>query len=112
MTRFKDFGKGDTNPNAEPVSFKIYDEEFYCVKELQGRVLLELIADSGSESSSQQATVITKFFSKVLLPESWERFSDLLDDQNKIVSVDTLGEITTWLVEEYSNRPEVRSQDS
>ena len=105
MTRFKDFGNGDIDPNAEPISFKLHGEEFHCVKQIQGKVMLELISGSSSDDPTKNADSVNLFFSKVLLKDSYERFVALQDDQEKIISVDTLAEITSWLVEEYSNRP-------
>ena len=108
MARFKDFG-GSVDSNAEPVKFKLFNEEFICVKQLQGKVLLDLVAESGSEDPSKTAAVMTKFFKTVLLDESYERFDALLNDKEKIVPVETLAEITSWLIEEYSDRPTERS---
>jgi hypothetical protein len=103
--RFKDFGNGNA-VDAKPLSFKLHDEEFHCVPSLQGKILLNLVVDSSSEDTTAAAQVITSFFEHVLLDESNVRFQALLVDKNKIVSVETLGEITGWLVEEYTNRPE------
>jgi hypothetical protein len=108
MARFKDFG-GAVDATAEPVKFKLFNEEFICVKQLQGKVLLELVADSGSDDAAKTAAVMTKFFKTVLLDESYERFDALLNDKEKIVPVETLAEITSWLIEEYSDRPTERS---
>lgn len=114
MSRFKDFGS-KKNENLEPISFKLWDEEFICVPELQGKVLLDMVAnvsaDEGSDPS-KQAKSITEFFSVILVDESEKRFNVLLTDKEKIVSVDTLGEIVGWLVEQYTNRPTERPQDS
>jgi hypothetical protein len=104
-TRFKDFGSGNA-VDAKPLSFKIHDEEFHCVPNLQGKLLLDLVVDSASDDPASSAQVITTFFKNVLLDESNVRFQALLVDKNKFVSVETLGEITGWLVEEYTNRPE------
>ena len=41
----------------------------------------------------------------VLIEESYSRFDSLLTDPDKIVSVDTLGQISAWLVEVYTARP-------
>ena len=49
--------------------------------------------------------IVTKFFEFVLKPESLKRFNALVSDPERIVSVETLAEITAWLVEEYTNRP-------
>jgi hypothetical protein len=114
MSRFKDFGS-KVDENLEPISFKIWDEEFHCVKQLQGKVLLDMVAsvsDGDNADSASQARAITDFFATVLLAESETKFNTLLLDKEKIVSVDTLGEIVGWLVEQYTNRPTERPQDS
>jgi len=108
MTRFKDFGTGNVDPNAEPVSFKLHGEEFHCVKQLQGKVILELISASNSEDVTRNADAVELFLSRVLLKESYDRFVALQENPEKIVSVETLSEITAWLIEEYSNRPSDR----
>jgi hypothetical protein len=103
-TRFKDFG-GSKNENKEPVKFKLYNEEFSCKPAVQGKVLLELVSKTSDDNPSEMAKIITEFFSKVLLPDSLEKFNTLLEDEEKIVSVETLGEISSWLMEQYSDRP-------
>lgn len=113
MARFKDFGSGsNSGVDAEPITFKLYDEEFHCVPQVQGKLLLELVADSSGDDAVKSAAVIDKFFSYVLEDESYERFDALLRDKHKIVSVDSLAEITGWLVEEYTNRPESQPEAS
>jgi hypothetical protein len=102
--KYRDFG-GFLESSKEPISFKLYDEEFHCKGALQGKVLLDMVAISNSEDPAQNAALIDSFFGKVVLPESYERFQKLLQDEEKIVTIDTLGEITSWLVEQYSSRP-------
>lgn len=102
-TRFKDFG-APTN-NDEPLSFALFGETFNCRPSLQGKFLLDLIAESNSDDPAASALVVQKFFDTVLVDESRERFNALADDPDRIVSVETLSEITAWLVEQYSARP-------
>lgn len=102
--RFKDFGAGK-EVTSEPVTFKLHDEEFECYPAMQGKVLLDLVANSNEDDGAAIARTIDKFFAVTLLPESYIRFTALLEDPLRIVSVDTLGEITGWLVEEYAGRP-------
>jgi hypothetical protein len=111
--RFKDFGAGGDGVNKDPLSFKLYDEEFHCRPAIQGKVLLDMVsgAEEG-ELGSGAAKVINDFFSTVLLDESYERFDTLLQDPEKIVTVETLGEITAWLVEEYTGRPTQQPEPS
>jgi hypothetical protein len=110
-TRFRDFGAG-TASDAQPLSFKLHGEEFECIKEVQGKILLTLVADSSSEDPAKAASVIDKFFSAVLTDESYARFDTLLKSKEKIVAVDTLAEITGWLVQEYTDRPTERPEVS
>jgi hypothetical protein len=104
MAKFKDFGSPDTG-NKEPISFKIFDEEFTCVTSLPGKILLDLVSKSGSDATSDQAQMITDFFSSVLVTESLDRFNKLIVDKDRVVTTETLAEITGWLVEQYGDRP-------
>jgi hypothetical protein len=106
MTKFRDFGSGKSTGEKEPVTFKIHGEEFSCREELQGKTLLDLVARSSSEDASEAAKTISNFFENVLLEESYKRFNTLLTHPDKIVSVETLAEISGWLVEVYAGRPE------
>ena len=106
MTRFKDFGGSDTDANTEPLEFKLYNETFYAVPEIQGAVLLDFIKKSGSEDVAVSATVLIGIIKDVLLDESLVRFEALINSKDRIVKVDKLGEIAGWLIEEYSGVPE------
>jgi hypothetical protein len=41
-----------------------------------------------------------------LTAESLVRFDKLIVDKERVVTTETLGEITGWLVEQYGDRPE------
>ena len=110
-TRFKDFGSGDSK-QKEPLAFKLHEEEFTCLPQLQGKVLLDLIAKSGSDDPAASSEIMNKFFSNALTDESYERFEALLNSKDKIVHVDTLSEIVTWLIGEYGGRPNLQPEDS
>lgn len=105
MAKFKDFGSGISTGEKEPVKFMLHGEEFNCRTELQGKVLLDLVARSSGEDPADAAKIVDEFFKNVLLDESYKRFDALLTDPDRIVSVDTLGQISAWLVEVYSSRP-------
>lgn len=110
MTRFKDFGSG-LSQEVEPLSFKLHDEEFHCVPQMQGQVLLELVSNADSEDPVKSAMLMGDFFKNVLKDESYERFDALLRDKERIVSVDTIAEIISWLMESYTNRPNQQPED-
>jgi len=108
--RFKDFG--GTTQEYSPLSFKIHGEEFQCRPAIQGKVLLNIVAGADESDGAAVARTINEFFEKTLLPDSLDKFNALLNDPDKIVTVDTLGEITAWLVEEYSSRPTQQPEPS
>lgn len=110
--RFRDFGSGSAI--TEPISFKLHNEEFHCRPSLQGKVLLEMAASAQAtgDDTSAAATMIDSFFAKALLPESLDRFNALLTDPERIVTVETLGEIAGWLTEQYSGRPQQGPEQS
>lgn len=105
MARFKDFGSPFDMEAAEKLTFKLYGEEFVCYPQMQGKTLLQFVEITASEDEAASAAAILKFFSKVLVPESFERFEKLADDPNKIISVETLVEIVGWITEQYADRP-------
>lgn len=106
MARFKDFGAGDQDKPAEPLSFKLHGEDFACKPKMQGKVLLELVAASSAQDNpGEAAAIINKFFKLVLVAESYERFEALLESDDRIVEVEKLSDIVAWLVEQYSDRP-------
>jgi hypothetical protein len=110
--KFKDFGSGTPNNSDEPIVFRLFDEEFQCYTQLPGKVLLDFIVESSSDDPVASAGLINKFFRAVLKAESYERFEKLAEDPERVVSVEMLGEITTWLMESYTNRPEQQPEAS
>jgi len=108
--RFRDFGSGTAI--TEPLTFKLYEQEFQCKPALQGKVLLEMAVAGAQDDGAESAKLVETFFAKALLPESLERFNTLLGDSEKIVTVDMLGEIAGWLTEQYSGRPQLGPEQS
>lgn len=113
MARFKDFGKGKTDiEQLEPLSFKLYDEEFLCLPAVQAQFLIDLVSSvDGDEDGGDSLRYITTFFGSVLLDESNERFQALLRDKNRIVTMESLTEIVSWLMSEYTGRPNQQPED-
>lgn len=106
MTKFKDFGTGPDLSNVEPITFALHGETFECKKAVPGKLLLSLVAKSKSEDPAEAAETVGDFFSKVLVLDSYKRFDALLEDPERIVTVEQLGEITGWIVEQFGDRPE------
>lgn len=112
MSRFKDFGAGKNEGNSSPLSFKLHDEEFHCVPQVQGRTLLSLVSLANVDDAVKSAEAVNKFFEVVLLDESLERFNLIAESKDKIITVETLADIVSWLMEEYSGRPEAQPEVS
>ena len=108
--KFKDFGSG--TEDKEPISFKLHGEEFKCHPAIQGRTLMKVAMNADSGDVAMAASVVDDFFAIALLPESHKRFTAILESEDKIVTVETLGEISGWLMEQYSSRPETGSEPS
>lgn len=103
--RFKDFGAEEPQEEEAP-SFSLYGETFTGLPDIQGATLLNIVKDSQDPDPAVSASIILSFFERVLTDESYTRFKALIESKDKIVRVEKLGEITGWLIEEYTNRPE------
>lgn len=112
MARFKDFGTGKDQAQRELITFKLHEEEFFCVANIQGKVLLDITAKSSADDAATSAQVMSDFFDYVLTEESSKRFDVLVHDKEKFVHVETLGEIVGWLMGQYSDRPEEQPEAS
>jgi hypothetical protein len=101
---------------AEPLTFDLGGEEFNCYPEVQGKTILDVmrVASEGDEDTrgALMAVSVLDFFRKVMPPEEYERFDKLMEDPKRIVKMDVLSEIMSWLIEEYTDRPTQPSSDS
>jgi hypothetical protein len=113
--RHKSFKTVDID-ESEPLSFDLGGEEFLCYAEVQGKTILDImrIAAEGDEDTRGvlMAVSVLDFFKKVMPPAEYERFEKLMEDPKRIVPMDVLSEIMSWLIEEYTDRPTKPSSDS
>jgi hypothetical protein len=105
VTRSKDFGKGAKQSDFEPLSFTLAGKTFKCNPAMQGKFLLDMAASTDASNPASGATAVNKFFERALKPGEFEKFDALLNDPDIIITSETLGEILSWLVEEYAERP-------
>jgi hypothetical protein len=103
--RHKDFGAVATTADYEPLSFTLDGEEYWCKPAINGAVLLRFVREADSDSGGQSAGALLGLFEKVLLPEDNEKFAKVIDDPEKIIDINILGEIAAWVVEQYTQRP-------
>lgn len=90
--------------NLAPLTFDLEGQTFEAHKAIPGAVLLDLVAHAGDEGG-ESAGAIVSFFEQALVPESHERFDALIKDPEAQIPLETLVEILTWLIEEYTSRP-------
>ena len=113
--RHKSFKTIDID-ESEPLTFDLGGEEFTCYPEIQGKTILDImrVAAEGDEDTRGvlMAISVLDFFEKVMDASEYERFNKLMEDPKRIVPMDVLSEIMSWLIEEYTDRPTKPSSDS
>lgn len=108
-TRFRDFGSGKP-VEQEPLTFRLLDEDFEALPALPGKAIIDLVRRARKADEVDSLEQILDFFKLALKDESYERFSVLIEDRERVVSVDTLASIVEWLMETYGERPEEPSE--
>jgi hypothetical protein len=74
------------------------------VPEMQGVALTDMVA-ALKENQMFVASQIVEFIGQCLIEEDVPRFRKLTHSKDVVIQLDLLGNIMTWLVEEYANRP-------
>lgn len=111
-SRSKNFDENDDKaPAKEPITFKLKGEEFTAIPEIQGTVLMDLVKRSTAEDPTESFDMMMELFDNALEDESLERFKALVKDKHRIVSLEKLTEVVSFLIEEYANRPEEPRED-
>ena len=103
--RFRDFGTTQTLDEFPPLGFKLNEEEFSCKQAMSGAALLDFVRRADSDSGGMAAEAIIQFLNMSLEEDDAARFDAMIKDPDRIVEVETLGEIAGWLVEQYTTRP-------
>jgi hypothetical protein len=90
---------------VEPISFEVAGVEIEALGEVPGAVLLDFIAKSGGDSSSDTAGAILDYLNDSLDEENRAKFNKTIRDPKKKIKIEHLSEIVAYLVEERSSRP-------
>lgn len=112
MARFKKFSGGVDIDSFEPLSFNLNEHEFTAKPAIPGAVLLEFVRDADSDSGADSAKALYNFLEKALDEKEYARLQGVLHDPKIIINIEIIGEIVSWLVEEYSARPTQQPEDS
>ena len=105
--RFKDFGSEQIQDTSiyEPVTFRLDGETFLCHSVLPGAAMLEFVSDADSGEGGLVSESILRFFQAAMAEDENTRFRAFIKRPDRITPIDLLAEISTWLVEVYSDRP-------
>lgn len=112
MSRFKKFSGGTSIEEFEPLGFELNNQQFECYAAVQGAVLLDFIRDADGDSGGDAAKALYNFFGNVMDAENYQRFMNVLNDKSTIIDLEFIGEIASWLVEQYSARPTKQPESS
>ena len=104
MPRFKDFGSPIVSSD-EPITFQLYGKTFRCQPAMQGRQLIEFIAQSSVEDPSSSARAVLQFFDNAIVEADHDQFNEMTHSSETVVPMETLTEVMDWLVEQYTGRP-------
>lgn len=88
----------------EAPTFSVAGREFKCLAEPPAGVLTDLIISADGSVSAAMSGIIG-FLEGCLSDADAEAFRLLIHDKDTIIPLETLNEITEWLVEEYTSRP-------
>lgn len=110
--RRKSFKGGKSIDEFEPVEFDLNDKTFYCKPAMQGAVLLDFVSKADSDQGGQAAGALYGFFKDAMEEAEYARFREYLNDPKIIFDMSEIGDIASWLVEEYTARPTEGSEHS
>jgi len=94
---------------VEPIEFDVAGETVEALGEVPGAVLLDFIANSGSDSSSDTASAINTYLKDSFDEENGKKFQKIIRDPKNKVKIEHLSEIVAHLVEERASRPTAAS---
>lgn len=112
MARRKTFSGGTDISDFEPLEFELNGDTFNCLPAIQGSVLLEFVRDAGDDDGASSAKALYNFLNSAMEQEEYDRLQKVLHDPKVIIDIELIGEIVSWLVEEYSSRPTTRPEAS
>lgn len=112
MARFKKFTGGKRISDYEPLEFELNGNVFKCRPAIQGTVMLEFIKKTSSENGGDAATALYDFLQSSMPEEEYVRLDKLLKNPEVIIEIETIGEVVTWLIEQYSKRPTQQPEPS
>lgn len=103
----------DAPEGAVPRVFTLErSESFTAIAVAPGGALLAFTELAEPETGARPARAIVQFLEDVLVDDDVARFTDLIHRKTSQVDIETLGEVVSWLMEEYGQRPTAPSNGS
>lgn len=110
--RHKDFGPALRVAEMEPLSFELCDHTFHCFPAMTSRKLLNYARKADGADGSSAGETVYGFMEAAILPDQREEWNALLDDDEYVIDISLISDVVSWLVEQYSGRPTLRSSPS
>ena len=119
-TRFRRFDVAVGPERPEPsfeVAYRVRTtgepetQVFRCLPDMPGGALADLVIAS-SQALGVRVESAVGLIRDALVPEDEARWDDLIRSKDRIVTADTIADISEWLVEEYLGAPFVSPSDS
>jgi hypothetical protein len=101
--KIKSFTSAEKTPTVEPIPFELEGETFEAYGQVPGAVLLDFIKASTQEDSSGTAGAIQDYLKSSMDAENFKRFNKLVRDPEKIIQLQVLADIVSYLIEERSD---------
>lgn len=112
MARHKKFSGGTKITDFEPLGFELNGEEFTCHAAIPGAVMIDFIRRADSDSMGNSAEALFSFLKSSMDESEYERFNKLINDPEVIIDISLIGEIVSYLIEEYGERPTKGQENS
>jgi hypothetical protein len=103
--KIKSFTSTTPKEAVEPIPFELEGETFEAYGQVPGAVLLDFIAASTQEDSTGTAAAILGYLKSSMPKDTFKRFDKLTRDPEKVIELQVLADIVSYLIEERSSRP-------
>lgn len=104
----------DFTKKRKRLTFTIDGDTFEAASVLPGDVFAEFVtiynSTGDTETYQQQHDLLKRALELALLPDSWKRFAERLQDKAQPIDDDQVSDVVLWLLEEYGMRPTQPSQ--
>lgn len=106
--RFKNFGVPVRIAEMVPLEFELCGHTFHCRPAIQSKKMISFVRKTDSDSGAAAGEALHEFMETAIIPEDVEAWREIVDGEEYLIDAAQLGDIVSWLVEQYSERPTKR----